>query len=144
MASPASVKLIAAARTLGHPVAFAFARRTRYPGGKKKPGVPGIQTVEIRKGDVANALKLPSCGGSSHQFLFFIDGDKTYVRAINQYEAAKLMGLPASYVLPSDPIDALDLCGDGVCVDVVRFIAEHIVEPLLEMMAVAHVAVAAQ
>jgi DNA (cytosine-5)-methyltransferase 1 len=138
MASPASVKLIAAARTLGHPVAFAFARRTRYPSGVR------TQSIEIREGDIANALKVASSGGSSHQFLFFIDGDKTYVRAINPREAAKLMGLPSDYMLPDDAVEALDLCGDGVCVDVVRFIAEHIVEPLLEMMAVAHVGVAAQ
>jgi DNA polymerase len=134
MLSPASVELIAEARGLRRPIAFAFARRTRYPGGVR------MQTVEIRKGDIANALKLPSSGGSSHQFLIIVDGDKTYIRALDPHDAAKLMGLPASYELPSDDIAALDLCGDGVVVDVVRHIARHIVEPLLAIQSMARAA----
>jgi DNA (cytosine-5)-methyltransferase 1 len=129
MLSAASVKEIAKARALGRPVAFAFARRSRYPNGK---GTSPVQTVEIRTGDIANALKLPSAGGSSHQFLFFIDGDKTYIRAINPREAAKLTGLPDDYILPRDPIAALDICGDAVFVDVVRFLARQVIEPLLD------------
>ena len=44
------------------------------------------------------------------------------------------MGLPDSYVLPANPIEALSLVGDGVVVPVVRHLAEHILEPLLEFV----------
>jgi DNA (cytosine-5)-methyltransferase 1 len=74
---------------------------------------------------------VPSSGGSSHQFLLFIEGDKTYIRAINPAEAMTLMSIPETYRMPSDPIEALSLCGDGVVVPVVRFLAERVLEPLL-------------
>ena len=140
MLSAASVELVAEARTMGRPVAFAFSRRTRYSGGKKQPGVPGAQTVELRKGDIANALKVAKKGGSSHQFLLFVDGDKTYVRAIDPYEAMALMGMPASYKPLSDPIETLSMCGDGVAVPVVKFIAERIIEPMLKSLETARAA----
>jgi DNA (cytosine-5)-methyltransferase 1 len=126
MASAASLDLIAAAREAGRPVVMSYARRTRNFNGVK------TQTVEVRKCDIANALKVASAGGSSHQFVMIIDGPRTRVRAIGPNEGKKLMGLPADYVLPRDPIAALDLLGDGVAVPVVRFIIGQIVEPLLE------------
>jgi DNA (cytosine-5)-methyltransferase 1 len=41
------------------------------------------------------------------------------------------MGLPDDYKLPSNYNEAYHLTGDGVVVDVVRHLAEHIFEPLL-------------
>lgn len=41
------------------------------------------------------------------------------------------MGLPDSYILPSNPGAAYELCGDGLCVPVVRHLAEHLLQPLL-------------
>ena len=41
------------------------------------------------------------------------------------------MGLPDSFVLPTNALQALALCGDGVAVPVVRFLAEHILDPVL-------------
>jgi DNA (cytosine-5)-methyltransferase 1 len=46
-------------------------------------------------------------------------------------EAARLMGLPDDYMLPQNYNEAYHLAGDGVAVPVVRFLAEHILEPLL-------------
>ena len=43
------------------------------------------------------------------------------------------MGLPDEYVLPENYNDAYGLMGDGVVVPVVRFLAEHILEPILGM-----------
>ena len=40
------------------------------------------------------------------------------------------MGLPDSYRLPSDYVAAYDLMGDGVAVPAVRWLAEHILEPI--------------
>ena len=53
------------------------------------------------------------------------------MRAIQPREAARLMGLPDSYVLPDEPIEALDLYSDGVCIPVVRFLVDNVIEPLL-------------
>ena len=41
------------------------------------------------------------------------------------------MGLPDDYRLPANVNGALALTGDGVVVPVVRFLGEHILEPVL-------------
>jgi DNA (cytosine-5)-methyltransferase 1 len=41
------------------------------------------------------------------------------------------MGLDDGYILPARYNDAYHLCGDGVCVPVVRHVAQHILEPIL-------------
>jgi DNA (cytosine-5)-methyltransferase 1 len=41
-------------------------------------------------------------------------------------------GAPDDYQLPSNYNDAYGLMGDGVVVPVVRFLAAHILEPLLQ------------
>ena len=40
------------------------------------------------------------------------------------------MGLPDSYILPANPVDALSLCGD--CVPVVHYLARWVLEPPLD------------
>jgi hypothetical protein len=42
------------------------------------------------------------------------------------------MGLSDDYVLPSNCNESYGLMGDGVVVPVVRHLAEHIIEPVLE------------
>ena len=41
------------------------------------------------------------------------------------------MGLPEEYVLPDNYNEAYHLAGDGLAVPVVRFLAAHILEPIL-------------
>jgi DNA (cytosine-5)-methyltransferase 1 len=41
------------------------------------------------------------------------------------------MGLEDDYLLPKRYNHAYHVCGDGVCVAVVRHIAEHVLEPVL-------------
>jgi DNA (cytosine-5)-methyltransferase 1 len=41
------------------------------------------------------------------------------------------MGLPESYRLPAAATAALHVAGDGVAVPVVRWLATHLLEPLL-------------
>ena len=41
------------------------------------------------------------------------------------------MGLPETYRLPKGATHANNLAGDGVVVPVVRFLAAHVIEPLL-------------
>jgi len=52
-------------------------------------------------------------------------------RLLSPREAARLMGLPDTYALPNNYNDAYHLAGDGLAVPVVRFLAKHLLEPLL-------------
>ena len=61
-----------------------------------------------------------------------VEGDDIRSRLLSPREAARLMGLPDSYTLPENYNQAYHLSGDGVAVPVVRFLAAHILEPLLE------------
>jgi DNA (cytosine-5)-methyltransferase 1 len=98
-------------------------------GGSDKSG-DRVQRVEIRFDDVAGCLRMASGGGSSIQDIMVIDGDTVRTRRLSSREAARLMGLPDSYRLPSDYVAAYDLMGDGVAVPAVRWLAEHILEPI--------------
>ena len=51
---------------------------------------------------------------------------------VSARETARLMGLPDSYRLPAGYNDAYHLTGDGVAVDVVRHLARHLFEPILQ------------
>ena len=50
---------------------------------------------------------------------------------MNPREAARLMGLPDSYVLPPRATDAFHLVGDGVATHVVQFLSENLLLPLV-------------
>jgi DNA (cytosine-5)-methyltransferase 1 len=60
-----------------------------------------------------------------------VEGKSVRSRLLSPREAARLMGLSDDYRLPERYNEAYHVCGDGVCVPVVRHIAEHILEPLL-------------
>ena len=89
-----------------------------------------VQRAEIRFDDVAGCLRTP-VGGSSRQTIMVIEGKRVRSRLLSPREAARLMGLPDAYALPKNYNDAYHLAGDGVAVPVVRFLAEHVLEPLL-------------
>ena len=89
---------------------------------------------EIRDDELANCLRT-AAGGSSVQRILIVDGEVVRTRFITPREGARLMGLPDSYVLPATLGDGHDLVGDGVCVNVVRHLAEHILEPILRASA---------
>ena len=61
-----------------------------------------------------------------------VDGPKVRTRLISSRETARLMGLDDAYILPRNYNEAYHLTGDGVAVPVVRWIAEHILEPILD------------
>ena len=46
-------------------------------------------------------------------------------RTLSAREAARVMGLPDEYKLPTKVNEALGLMGDGVAVPAVRFLAEN-------------------
>lgn len=99
-------------------------KRTRWQQGVK------VQRAEVRFDDVAGCLRTPA-GGSSRQSIIVVEGDKIRSRLISSRETARLMGLPDSYKLPAGYNEAYHLTGDGVAVPVVRYIANHIIEPVL-------------
>lgn len=88
------------------------------------------QRAEVRFDDVAGCLRTPA-GGSSRQTILVVEGKSVRSRLLSPREAARLMGLDDDYVLPARYNDAYHVCGDGVCVPVVRHIAAHILEPIL-------------
>lgn len=89
-----------------------------------------VQRAEVRFDDVSGCLRTPA-GGSSRQVILVIDGKTIRSRLISARETARLMGLPDDYKLPKNYNEAYHLTGDGVVVDVVRHLAQHILEPLL-------------
>jgi DNA (cytosine-5)-methyltransferase 1 len=90
----------------------------------------GQQRAEIRFDGIAGCLRTAS-GGSSRQTVVIVEGKSVRSRLLAPREAARLMGLPDSYKLPTKYNDAYHLCGDGVAAPVVRFLAQHVFEPIL-------------
>ena len=89
-----------------------------------------LQRAEIRFDGVSGCLRTPA-GGSSRQVIVVVDGRSIRARLISSRETARLMGLPESYQLPENYNEAYHLTGDGVVVPVVRYLAEHLLEPLV-------------
>lgn len=104
--------------------AGAVFRRTRIENGET------VQRVEARFDGLAGCLRTPA-GGSSRQIVFAIENGDVRSRLLSPREAARLMGLPEEYILPQSTNAALKLCGDGVAVPVVRWLAETVFEPAL-------------
>jgi DNA (cytosine-5)-methyltransferase 1 len=132
MMTPEQLKRVEYARSLGRPVAVPFARRGGRPVRAGGVVVGKESRVEARFDGLANALRVAETGGSSKQFVMIVNGSETRMRAINPREGARLMGLPETFVLPNDPIFALSMLGDGVVAPVVRWLAERVLEPLLD------------
>ena len=116
---------LAAAQTAGRPVIGAVYRRTRYSAAGEKS-----QRAEARFDGLSGCLRTPA-GGSSRQFLLFVEGARLRSRLISARETARLMGLPDDYRLPSRYSDAYHLTGDGVVAPAVRHLSHHLLEPLL-------------
>jgi DNA (cytosine-5)-methyltransferase 1 len=123
--SPVNRGKVTDAMKSGRKMVGAIYRRTR-------PDENGVkrQRAEIRF-DIAGCLRTPA-GGSSRQTILVVDGKSIRSRLLSPREAARLMGLGDDYVLPERYNEAYHVCGDGVCVPVVRHIARHILEPLLK------------
>lgn len=115
-----------AARKSKHRQVGAIYKRTRLDDDGVK-----VQRAEVRFDDVAGCLRTPA-GGSSRQLILVIEGQKVRSRLISGRETARLMGLPDDYRLPTNYNESYHLTGDGVVVPVVRHLANHLFEPILE------------
>lgn len=125
MMSPVNLAKVEAAKKAGRRMVGGIYKRTRADGAGGK-----VQRAEIRFDDVAGCLRTPA-GGSSRQAIMIVEGTKVRSRLLSPREAARLMGLPDEYALPKNYNEAYHLAGDGVAVPVVRFLAAHILEPIL-------------
>jgi len=91
----------------------------------------GVQRAEVRFDGLAGCLRTPR-GGSSRQTLLVIDRGDVRSRLISTREGARLMGLPDNYRLPGSQTAGLHVIGDGVAPPVVRWLAVHLLEPLVD------------
>jgi len=127
--SPLHRQRIEAARARGARAVGAMFRRMRREDGRT------VQRAEVRFDGLAGCLRTPR-GGSSRQAIVVLEGGEARTRLLTPREAARLMGLPESYRLPDAATAALMVAGDGVAVPVVRWLAQLLLEPLLEDRAV--------
>ena len=125
MMSEVNLAKVKTAQASGVRMVGAVYKRTRWQQGVK------VQRAEVRFDDVAGCLRTPA-GGSSRQLILVVEGKRIRSRLISSRETARLMGLPDSYRLPAGYNDAYHLTGDGVAVPVVRHIAQHIIEPIIQ------------
>lgn len=129
MMSVVNLKKVEKAKDTGQRMVGGIYKRMRLDETGRK-----VQRAEIRFDDVAGCLRTP-VGGSSRQTIMIVEGDNVRSRLLSPREAARLMGLPENYKLPENYNEAYHISGDGVAVPVVRFLAEHILEPTLEAFA---------
>lgn len=125
MMSPRNMAKVAAARQHDGIAVGALYRRTRVDANGRK-----VQRAEVRFDDIAGCLRTPR-GGSSRQSILVVRGRETKSRLLSPREAARLMGLPDTYRLPSNYNAAYHVAGDGVVVPVVRHLARSILAPLI-------------
>ena len=121
---PAHAKQWRRATQDGERAVAAVFRRIRQEDGVK------VQRAELRLDGLAGCLRTPR-GGSSRQLLLIGEGGQTRSRWLTAREGARLMGLPDDFRLPAAETAAMQVIGDGVAAPVVRFLAEHLLEPLL-------------
>jgi DNA (cytosine-5)-methyltransferase 1 len=123
--SPLNRRKVDAAKRSGRRMVGGIYKRTRANEHGER-----VQRAEIRFDDVAGCLRTP-VGGSSRQSIMIVEGRRIRSRLLSPREAARLMGLPDSYKLPTNYNEAYHLAGDGLAVPAVNFLAAHLLEPLL-------------
>jgi DNA (cytosine-5)-methyltransferase 1 len=124
--SPLNLKKVEQALRSGKRFVGGVYRRTRLDSHGEK-----AQRAEVRFDDIAGCLRTPS-GGSSRQLILVIESGKIRSRLLSPREAARLMGLPDSYQLPDNYNQAYFVCGDGVAAPVVGYLAEHLLNKLVD------------
>jgi DNA (cytosine-5)-methyltransferase 1 len=91
----------------------------------------GRQQLELRFDGVAGCLRTPE-GGSSKQFLVVKKNGEVHARLLTVREAARLMGVPDTFILPGTYNDGYKAMGDAVALPVARFIGEKFLVKIAE------------
>ncbi|CAM3110938.1 DNA (cytosine-5-)-methyltransferase [Pseudoalteromonas atlantica] len=118
-------KLNQAKRENGLVVGGLYKRVRKQKNGEK------LQRAEVRFDGTAGCLRTPT-GGSSRQTLVLVDNGEVKARLLSRREAARLMGVPDNYKLPSKYNDAYHVFGDGLVVPAVSWIEKHLLKPIQE------------
>jgi DNA (cytosine-5)-methyltransferase 1 len=126
MMSATNLEKVKAARRTKQVLVGMIYKRTRQDEEGRK-----VQRAEVRFDGLAGCLRTPA-GGSSRQVIFVVNDNEIRSRLISSRETARLMGLPDGYKLPQNYNEAYHLTGDGVVVPVVRHLAKHLLEPVLD------------
>ena len=128
MMAPAHRARLDAALASGERAAAGVYKRIRVEQGRR------VQRAEARFDGLAGCLRTPS-GGSSRQTVLLVEGGRMRARLLSAREAARLMGLPDSYILPQRYNDAYHLAGDGVAPPGGDWLARPVFEPGLDAAA---------
>lgn len=122
--SPNNLEKVRKAQAIGSQVIGTIYKRMRRQkdGGK-------IQRAEVRFDQISGCLRTSS-GGSSRQIVLIVRGENIKSRLLGPREAARLMGVPETYVLPKNYNEAYHLMGDGLAVPVVSWLNKHIIYPM--------------
>ena len=91
----------------------------------------GRQQLELRFDGIAGCLRTPE-GGSSKQFLVVKNNGEVHARLLSVREAARLMGVPDSFILPGTYNDGYKAMGDAVALPVARFVGEKFLIKIAE------------
>lgn len=122
--APLHLEKLKKAQRLGTRIVGTVYRRTR-PG--EESGM--VQRAEIRFDQISGCLRTP-VGGSSRQTIVVVEGRRVRSRLLSPREAARLMGVPEDYPLPTKYNEAYHLFGDGLAVPVVRWLSTHLLTPI--------------
>jgi DNA (cytosine-5)-methyltransferase 1 len=90
------------------------------------------QRAEVRFDGLSGCLRTPE-GGSSRQTVMIVENGSVRTRLLSAREAARLMGVPDSFVLPDRYSEAYHAMGDGVVAPVVSWLSDHLLVPLARL-----------
>ena len=97
-----------------------FFRRRRAEG----------QRAEVRSDDIAGCLRT-AVGGSGKQFMVVAGQGSVRMRTLTAREYARLQGVPDEYpIVANSERQSLSAFGDAVCVPVITWIANQVLNPL--------------
>lgn len=124
MMSPGNLSKVTEAKKSGELVIGTLYKRTRPNSDGSRS-----QRAEVRFDQVSGCLRTPA-GGSSRQIVLIVEGKAVRSRLLSPREAARLMGVKDSYILPTNYNDAYHLMGDGLVVPAVGWVERHLLKPL--------------
>ena len=90
----------------------------------------GQQRAEVRNDDLSGCLRT-AVGGSGKQFLIRAGQGSVRMRVMTPREYARLQGVPDTYPISANGVQALTGFGDAVCVPAISWIAQHALNPLI-------------
>ncbi len=91
----------------------------------------GQQRAEVRHDDLSGCLRT-AVGGSGKQFLIEAGNGSVKMRAMTPREYARLQGVPDNFPIKVGGVQALTGFGDAVCVPVISWIAQYVLNSLVQ------------